>query len=230
MPDRRNFTSAANGRKSQGPITPEGKDRSKLNATTHGLLSQFTRVRHEDLRGFEEVTGAYLGRFQPQDGVEEGLVEEMIHANWNTRRIWAIEHTMMNQEINAQTSRDPAVCVAEAWGTLSETSKFKNLQRYEAHHANRHRRAMQTFIDLRKKVPLPPNSVEVERVTPETTNDDVTPEQPTPETPNPAPTQPEPTHDLPPMPITVNNTLQPITPDNPKKQPQRDPGSGRKVA
>lgn len=66
-----------NGAKSKGPKTPEGKQRSRLNAIRHGLAAQTVCLSSETRPHFELMVEAYTERFQPADDVEEDLVEQM---------------------------------------------------------------------------------------------------------------------------------------------------------
>jgi hypothetical protein len=68
--------SRANGRRSQGPVTPEGKARSSQNAYRHGLLAATMTLRTEDKDAFGQYLDQHLQRFQPADDVELNLVEK----------------------------------------------------------------------------------------------------------------------------------------------------------
>src|ERR1039457_7540512 len=88
---RRIRASQVNGALSKGPVTVLGKRRSSQNALDHGLLSRQIVMRDESPEAFQIVVKQHLLRLQPADGVEFGLVEEMIAAHWRLRRAWAIE-------------------------------------------------------------------------------------------------------------------------------------------
>ena len=93
---RRIRASRANGRLSRGPVTPEGKERSKRNALRHGMLAKCCLLDSEDTEAFHDHIDQYLIRFQPADDIEAGFVEEMVAASWRLRRSWAIETRMLN--------------------------------------------------------------------------------------------------------------------------------------
>jgi len=103
---RRIDASRANGRKSRGPVTPEGKARSAANSLRHGLLAKVCLLESESREVFDDLIDDFEARFQPIDEVEWGFVEEMIAANWRLRRCWAIENRMLDNEIGAQTEGD----------------------------------------------------------------------------------------------------------------------------
>jgi hypothetical protein len=88
---RRISSSRANGALSRGPVTLEGKQRSAMNALSHGLLARTTLMRGEWAGGLEGLLTEHVDRLAPVDPVEYGYVEEMVVARWRLRRLWAIE-------------------------------------------------------------------------------------------------------------------------------------------
>ncbi len=70
----------ANGARSKGPITPEGKLASSRNALTHGLLAATVALDGESKEGFERVLASYVGQIQPRNPAEASLVETMATA------------------------------------------------------------------------------------------------------------------------------------------------------
>ncbi len=81
----------ANGAKSHGPVTPEGRQISSLNALRHGLVAQTVVLTNESQNCFQQVFQAYIDHFQPVDDIEVDFVEEMAVAKWHQRRAWAIQ-------------------------------------------------------------------------------------------------------------------------------------------
>src|SRR5664280_1741260 len=96
---RRINSSRANGARSRGPITPEGKEHSSTNALRHGLLAKCLVLQNESNDCFDDLLTQHLQRFAPADGVEYAMIEEMVAANWRMRRAWAIENCLMDKAI-----------------------------------------------------------------------------------------------------------------------------------
>ena len=59
-----------NAKNSCGPRTDEGKRRSSLNATRHGILSQVIHLPEEDLAAYDEFTCTYVADLKPVGVVE----------------------------------------------------------------------------------------------------------------------------------------------------------------
>ena len=58
--------SAANSARSTGPVTPEGKARSSQNALRHGLLSQSIVLPTESAAAFEEILSGLRDELRPE--------------------------------------------------------------------------------------------------------------------------------------------------------------------
>jgi hypothetical protein len=122
--DKERETARANGRKSHGPITEEGKATSSQNSVKHGAystkLENMLRPRvpltereavlslsenGATLPGdpdsyYERAFNAALERYQPQDILEMEQVEFMAIANWNLRRVLAALRVALHQSMH----------------------------------------------------------------------------------------------------------------------------------
>lgn len=91
----------ANGSKSTGPRTERGKSRSRFNAVTHGIfagsLVESMRSLNEDPREFRAILYELCESFQPRDGLEEQLVEEIAVNRWRRQRILRAEGKSLAQ-------------------------------------------------------------------------------------------------------------------------------------
>ena len=92
--------SRANGAKSQGPKSPEMRDKSSRNSVKHGFTSKKTVVLAvEDPDQFQEMLAYYAKTYQPGSPVEEDLITEMVAARWRMRRLRMIETALMDSEL-----------------------------------------------------------------------------------------------------------------------------------
>ena len=62
---RRINSSRANGARSRGPITPEGKERASANALRHGLLAECVVLENESNQCFDDLVTQHIERFAP---------------------------------------------------------------------------------------------------------------------------------------------------------------------
>jgi hypothetical protein len=128
---RRIIASRANGRRSQGPATAEGLERSSANAIRHGLLAKCVVLENESGPCFDDVVTQHTRRFNPADGVEFGMIEEMAAAYWRMRRAWAIENRLMEKALRNQPPGDEASRIAGAFAELAASPELNLLHRYE---------------------------------------------------------------------------------------------------
>jgi hypothetical protein len=86
--------SRENGKKSHGPATPEGKQRSSLNATRHGLLSQVIHLPAEEMAAYNEFARDYVASFSPVGAVETQLANACADLQFRLHRLSAAEHNL----------------------------------------------------------------------------------------------------------------------------------------
>ena len=148
---KRAIASRANGAKSRGPITEEGKRRSSQNAIRHGLLANIVVLKDEGKHIFEEILDQHIRKFNPADDVEHDAVDEMAAAHWRIRRLWSIQTNLMNhcmesqslQESNSPVYMDP---IAAAFSELAAGKQLDRLERYET---RLHRMYERSFLRLK---------------------------------------------------------------------------------
>jgi hypothetical protein len=92
-------TARANGAKSRGPVTPEGRAASSRNSVRHGLTAKSVVLPTESREQFQLLLDSYLDQFHPATGVEMELVETMAVARWRMLRICAIETSVLSTEL-----------------------------------------------------------------------------------------------------------------------------------
>jgi hypothetical protein len=157
---RRILAQRANAALSKGPSTPEGKRRSSQNAIRHGLLARCVVIEKESLESFEALLTQHLDRLQPADGVEFGMVEEMVSSYWRMRRAWAIETRMFEDAANAQSESDPVGSIAAAFTTLAASPALALMHRYETRLHLVYQRSLHNLLLLRALAgPNEPNPI-----------------------------------------------------------------------
>src|SRR5690349_23130052 len=141
-------TSRTNGALSRGPTSPEGKARSAVNGTRHGLAGPFRLLPGEDAAAYARLRAALLARHAPADAVEEHWVEELAFAAWRLRRLHALDAA--------------AIAAADGTSEPDETAHLPSLAtlaRYRGRVERDHRQALQALESLRASRPRLPASV-----------------------------------------------------------------------
>jgi hypothetical protein len=148
---RRIEASRANGTKSRGPVTPEGKAVSLRNRTRHGLLARSVVLEGENRVLFYRLFNDLHEEFGPATAVENALVETLAVASWRQMRIWGIEKAGLDYQISKQDEPvDPPTKAALAFQTLSDGSRSLELiNRYETRYDRQFNRALARLISLR---------------------------------------------------------------------------------
>lgn len=159
---RRILSSRANGARSRGPVTVDGKQRSSQNALTHGLLARCTLMQGESPEALEALLNQHVERLGPADGVEFGMVQEMVAAYWRLRRAWAIETRTFDNEVAAQTAGDQLDRMATAFADLASKPTAALLHRYETRLHLMYHRALQDLLLLRLAMPKEPTSPQMD--------------------------------------------------------------------
>src|SRR6266702_3473741 len=175
-------TSRANGAKSRGPKTAEGRETSSHNSFKHGFTAKKTIVLEcENQEQFKIMRSDYTVTYQPGSAVEHDLVSEMVACRWRMQRLRLIETALIDSEMDrelpeGETPEDPGYQLAFAFRRLVDESRAISLaSRYEARLHRIHERTHRTLRELQEA-----------RVTPITASPAPTP--PPADTPTPIPT------------------------------------------
>jgi hypothetical protein len=83
-----------NARLSTGPVTEEGKRRSRQNAVRHGLTAETVIVALEDAEDYGAFEMAVTADYDAQSAVERELVLRLASLLWRLRRATAIESSL----------------------------------------------------------------------------------------------------------------------------------------
>src|SRR4051794_2006245 len=148
---RRIEASRANGARSRGPVTAEGKMRSAQNALRHGLLAKAVVLADEDADAFQSLVDCYAQRFLPVDGVELFFLEQMAAAQWRQTRSWAVEAKMVDNAVAGADTADPVDRITHAFSTLAAGPELALMHRYENRQSRMFQRALHNLLLLRKQ-------------------------------------------------------------------------------
>jgi hypothetical protein len=80
----------ANAKRSTGPKSPEAKQRTRMNATRHGLTGQVICLSEEDMEAFMTFCAAIRKDYQPEGALETQLAQSIAEDMWrlNRGRAW----------------------------------------------------------------------------------------------------------------------------------------------
>ncbi len=154
--ERQIEASRANGAKSRGPVTPEGKQNSSRNSTRHGMLAESVVLEGESQERFLELLAEIDGELQPETPVEHALVQKMAVAQWRQFRLWTLEKTAIDHQVRKQAetvgcNEHKATCTSLAFRTLADESRSLDLfHRYDSLCDRQYLRAHKRFLELRR--------------------------------------------------------------------------------
>jgi hypothetical protein len=108
----------ANGRKSRGPVTPEGKARSSQNGIKHGAYTDAVCLRGEDAEAFEVLLGSYRQIHQPSNREQDDLVHDLAADRWRLNRYRILQTAAIETEIDRQRPG-----IAKKFVTMDEATR-----------------------------------------------------------------------------------------------------------
>lgn len=88
-----------NALKSTGPMTPEGKERSRRNALRHGLTAETVIAALEDSEDYQAFEAAVISDYDAESAVERELVLRLASVLWRLRRATGIETALFEAVI-----------------------------------------------------------------------------------------------------------------------------------
>jgi hypothetical protein len=147
--------SRANGARSHGPVTPEGKQASAKNSCKHGLLSKKIVLEGESQEEFDELLASYFEEHQPETPTERDLIQNMAVARWRQQRIWTLETAGLNHQMHHPKCREgedyPTQQFIAFRALTDDTRTLELFSRYEARYDRQFRTSLATFLSLRAK-------------------------------------------------------------------------------
>jgi hypothetical protein len=87
-----------NARKSTGPVTEEGKQRSRCNAVRHGLTAEIVIGALEDAEDYQAFEAAIVADYDARSAVERELVLRLASLLWRLRRATTMETGLLEMQ------------------------------------------------------------------------------------------------------------------------------------
>ena len=118
----------ANSADSTGPRTESGKQRSSLNALSHGLTARSAVLPTEDPDAYQRHIQQFLDEYKPATPTETQLVHEIANTAWRLNRIPFLEAELLSQDPNPQSliprqaTRACTVRVSRGWLRFFKTT------------------------------------------------------------------------------------------------------------
>ena len=146
-----------NAQHSTGPRTPEGKKRSSLNATRHGLTGQVIVMPYEDLEAYNAFVERYIDGLTPHNEPEKQLALDMANTIWKLNRASSIESGIyaMGHHDNAGSNNTdhPEVHAALTAATtyLEKSKQLDNLSRQESRLRRGLQKSMKLYHDMQDR-------------------------------------------------------------------------------
>ncbi len=139
-----------NGAKSHGPVTPEGKARSAMNALRHGLTASTLLLPSEDHEHYETLRDQYYARFDPADEFEADLVDQLLAHRWGMLRVDIAQRDLFAHEA-AKLDDAGADASAQLNAAFSNPYRDKTLAlyvRYRSHYCHAYDRTLRNLERL----------------------------------------------------------------------------------
>jgi hypothetical protein len=106
-PTDRDAINRANAQHSTGPRTEAGKQRSALNALTHGLTCRTAVLPSEDPAAYEQHRRQFIEEYRPATPTETAFVDELADTSWRLKRIPLLEADLLSRAQSSAPSPEP---------------------------------------------------------------------------------------------------------------------------
>jgi hypothetical protein len=148
----------ANGAKSRGPITEEGRKKSSMNALKHGLNARTPVLFNETDDEHADLLDSYVQDLQPVGSAEMAAVIDMVDAKWRQRRLLNIESQMFELKLLEQKEELDAACQSHnevvahtfAFRELAESRGLAMVSQMESRFKRDYSRALSDLLRLRR--------------------------------------------------------------------------------
>jgi hypothetical protein len=149
--EKQTAASRANGRKSTGPVTAQGKQNSTAKHAPNGALSRAVLLEGESRERFNALIGGLHEELQPETMIECLLVQKMAVAHWRQVRFWTLEKSAITYGTQSQappvSGADAPTRDAHAYGNQPLLSGIMN--RFEMTYDRQFARSLERFVRFR---------------------------------------------------------------------------------
>ena len=148
--ERRAAAARANGAKSRGPVTAQGKTNFSANSRRHGLRSENPFIDSDSILQFAERLAFYESELKPDSLIEHRLVTIMAVADTRLDYLRRLETQTWNREIARlkllTADATPGALIADAFRYLVDNTCFLDIcGRLEARFDRQFDGALKTF-------------------------------------------------------------------------------------
>jgi hypothetical protein len=156
MTPTRTEINQTNAQHSTGPKTPEGKQRSSLNALRHGLTGQIVVMPTEDLQAYQLHLTSFTDEYHPQGATEANLVQALADTSWRLNRVAALETNLLTLGVASQLNpfSDSPQQVQDAFSIVaaleSQSKALSNLSMHSQRLSRQFERTVAQLRDLQK--------------------------------------------------------------------------------
>jgi hypothetical protein len=168
-----------NGAKAAGTKTPEGIQKSAMNAVRHGLTGKTLVLCNESQAQYDALTQRYIEKFHPQDEVDMELIDDLVAARWRLQRVRLMQAAALDLEMDRQADEIEAsfVNIDEPTRATLALTKLANtertlqlLHRYETTYTRQYHRTLK-LLESKQETELrndPNTAPDITRVSPPT--------------------------------------------------------------
>jgi hypothetical protein len=117
-------------RKSTGPRTAQGKERSKFNAFKDGLYSKVILLKDDSPAEYVSLLNGLRDDLKPEGTLEATLVENLAVSLWRKRRLFQAENAELSEKMGFTELESVAKQHVEVWDLSRATTASGGLLKY----------------------------------------------------------------------------------------------------
>ena len=135
-----------NAKKSTGPKTLNGKNKSSMNSLKHGLNARKFMLKDENVEEFEEYKKGMLKTLNPENFLLYDIALQIVFCGWNFRRYQFLQSTILNIKNLKKVAMPKQQHIKISWLEPSYMRKEK-----QQNEANLNKEKTQNYEDLNGK-------------------------------------------------------------------------------